>query len=114
MPRQAQTCYNTGERLTQPDPGKFLTWRSREAKMAKQGREKAMAAAREPFPDPGTGLEHVPGRGRRSTPLSSSVSTGTPKPLFQSCSKLPVSILEFRPASLIFASVPAQENNVAI
>lgn len=81
--------------------------------MAKQGREKAMAAAREPFPDPGTGLEHVPGRGRRSTPLSS-VSTGTPKPLFQSCSKMPVSILEFRPANLIFASVPAQGNNVAI
>lgn len=25
--------------------------------MAKQGREEAMAAAREPFPDPGTGLE---------------------------------------------------------
>lgn len=56
MPRQAQTCCNTGERLTQPDLGKFLTWRSREAKMAKQGREEAMAAAREPFPDPG--LEH--------------------------------------------------------
>lgn len=82
--------------------------------MAKQGREETTAAAREPFPDPGTGLEHAPGRGRRSTPLSSSVSTGMPKPLVQSCSKLPVSILEFRPASLTFTSVPAQGNNVAV
>lgn len=82
--------------------------------MARQGREEVMAAAREPFPDPGTGLEHAPGRGRRSTPLSSSVSTGTPKPLFQGCSELPVSIPDFRPASLTFASVSAQGNNVAI